>query len=185
MTIKTLVEFINKNKNKMLKAEQLQAALKKELEVKDYLSIKDKKQLIDNIINECILYDNGVFKFDEIEKYVVFTMRTIEAYTNIELSTDVEDDYDELCRTKLLGTVINLFQSEYDEIGVLLRMKCEYILNENSIEVQAGKFFNSILDKLDDFITVLNNQVSKIDIDKLPITEEDVGKLLNFINTQR
>ncbi len=184
MTIKALVEFVNKNKGKMIKAEQVQAALKKELAVKEYLSIKDKKQLIEDIVNECVLYDSGLFRFDEIEKYIVFTMRTIAAYTNIELSTDIEDDYDELCRTKLLGTVIDLFESEYNEIGMLLRMKCDYILEENNIEMQVGKFLNDISDKIDVLAAELNKQVSGFDISKLPIREEHVTKLLDFIKPQ-
>ena len=185
MTVQKLVEFVNNNKNKMLKADQLQVALKKELEVKEYLSIKDKKQLIEDIINDCILYDNGIFKFDEIEKYITFTMKAIESYTNIELSMDIEDDYDGLCRAKLLAPVIDLFQSEYEEIGLLLRMKCEYILNENNIEAQVGKFLNNISDKLDDFAVVLSNQVDKFDISKLPIQKEDIVKILDFIDTQK
>ena len=184
MTVRELAELVNNNKNKLLKPEQLQVMLKKELEVKDYLSIKDKKQLVEDIVNECVLWDNGVFKFDEIEKYVVFTMRTIAAYTNIELSTDIEDDYDELCRTKLLGTIIELFDTEYNEISLLLRMKCDYILNENSIEMQVGKFLNNISEKIDVFAEKLGNQVENFDISKLPIKEEYLTRLLDVINPQ-
>ena len=185
MTVRELVELANNSRNKLLKPEQLHVMLKKELEVKDYLSIKDKKQLVEDIVNECVLWDNGIFKFDEIEKYVVFTMRTIAAYTNIELSADIEDDYDELCRTKLLGTIVDLFEIEYNEVSLLLRMKCDYILNENSIEMQISKFLNNILEKLDIFADKLGSQVENFDISKLPIKEEDLTKLLSFINAQK
>lgn len=185
MTVRELVGLASNSKNKLLKPEQLQAMLKKELEVKEYLGIKDKKQLVENIVNECVLWDNGVFKFDEIEKYIVFTMRTIAAYTNIELSTDIEDDYDELCRTKLLGTIVGLFEAEYNEVSLLLRMKCDYILNENGIEMQVGKFLSNISGKLDIFAEKLSNQVENFDISKLPIKEEDLTQLLTFINTQK
>lgn len=185
MTIRELVEFISKNKNKMLKAEQLQAALKKELEIKEYLNIKDKKQLVDDIVNECILWDNGIFKFDDIEKYIVFTMKTIEAYTNIELSADIEDDYDLLCKSKLLPSIITCFEDEYSSVEVLLSMKCKNILDNNNIEAQVGKFLNGILDKVNDLAIALSNQVNSFDINKLPIKEEDLTKLLSFITTQK
>ena len=116
MKIFELVELMSKNKAKLLKPEQTQVFLKRELEVKEYLGIKDKKALVNDVVNECILYDDGVFKFDEIEKYMVFTMRTIAAYTNLELSDDIEEDYDALCEAKLLNSVIETFNGEYENV---------------------------------------------------------------------
>ena len=73
MKVQELVEFVGTSKNKMLRADQLQSLLQKHLEVKQYISIKEKKQLVDSIVNACILYEDGVFKFDDIEKYIVFS----------------------------------------------------------------------------------------------------------------
>ena len=185
MKIKELVETMNNPKNKMLNADQLQSVLAKELETKKYLSIKDKKQLVEDIVNECILYDNGVFKFDDIEKYIYFTMKTIDSYTNIELSEDVEEDYDVLCESGLLDLVINTFKKEYDDVSILLQMKCEYILSCNNVESQVGKFLNNILDKIDMFSGVLSNTVENFDISKLPIAKEDIAKVLEFVNSQK
>ena len=53
---------------------------------------------------------DGIFKFDDIDKYICFTMKTIAAYTNLELSDDMEEDYDELCRAKLLDIIIIFFR---------------------------------------------------------------------------
>ena len=64
MKINEFIEFATNGKNKMLKADQLQELICKTLDVKDYISVKDKKALIDSIVNNCIMYDNGVFKFD-------------------------------------------------------------------------------------------------------------------------
>lgn len=185
MTINEFVESMNKDKNKIQKAEQLQAFLKKKLEVKEYMSIKQKKELIEDIVNECVLFDNGIFKFDDIEKYVVFTMKVIEAYTNLELSDDIENDYDALCEANLLDAVISTFKKEYDDVNVLLQMKCEYILSNNNIEAQVGKFLSDILDKLDDFASVLNNKISDFDISKLPISKDELVKLMDFIDSHK
>ena len=92
MRIRELVDYMTNDKNQMLKPEQLQKLIQKELEVKPYLGIKEKKELVNSIIDECILYSNGIYKFDEIKKYTCFTMKTIEAYTNLELSDDIEED---------------------------------------------------------------------------------------------
>lgn len=183
MNVQELVTLLTNNKNKMLKGDQLQSMLQKELGVKKYLSIKDKKQLVEDIVNECILYEDGVYKFDDIEKYICFIMRTIEAYTNIELSDDIEDDYDMLCSAGILDVIIGTFKKEYDEVNILLQMKCEYILSENSIEAQVGKFLDSILSKVDDLVVALSNGVQNLD--KLPVEKEDLIKLLDFVNAHK
>lgn len=185
MTTKELITLMSDSKNKMLKTEQLEALLKKKLDVKEYMSIKEKKALVDNIVNECILYEDGIFKFDDIEKYICFTMRVIEAYTNIELSDDLEDEYDLLCESKMLESIINTFKKEYDDVNILLQMKCDYVLTNNTLAAQTGRFFNGILEKLDVLVDALSNKVDSFDFNNLPISSEDLGKLMQFINTQK
>ena len=153
MKINEFIDKMTQNKSKLLKAEQIQAFIKKELNIKEYLSIKDKKRLIDNIVNECILYEDGVFKFDDIDKYICFTMRTIAAYTDLELSDDIEGDYDALCESKLLNAVIETFTGEYENIKVLLQMKCDYI-----------------------------NKIDNFDLGQIPIEQNDLQKLLSLID---
>lgn len=185
MTTKNLVELMGKNKAKLLKAEQIQAFLKRGLEVKEYISIKQKKTLVQDIVNECILYDDGVFKFDDIEKYICFTMKTIAAYTNLELSDDIEEDYDLLCEAKLLESVINTFKKEYDDVNVLLQMKCDYVLSGNTIEAQLGRFLDGISDKLDVVLNTLSDKIGNFDMNKLPIDKGSLQKLMKFLNTQK
>ena len=182
MTIKNLVELMNTNKTKLLKPEQMQMFLKKELNVKEYMSIKAKKELVDNIVNECILYDDGVFKFDDIDKYIAFTMRTIAAYTNLELSEDIEEDYDALCEAKLLESIINTFKKECDDVNVLLQMKCDFILSGNTIEAQLGRFMDGISNKLDDVLEGLADKIGNFDLKSLPIDADSLKKLMSFMN---
>lgn len=185
MKIMELVELANNSKNKMLKADQLKQLIAKTIEVKKYLSIKEKRVLIDDIVNDCILYEDGVYKFDEIDKYIVFTMKTIAAYTNLELSDDIENDYDALCEAKLLNTVIETFNGEYENVNLLLQMKCEYILSGNTIEAQFGKFLTGTLDKVDVLVDVLSDKIKDFDSKNLPINMEDIGKLMEFVNSQK
>lgn len=185
MKVIELVELANSSKNKMLKGEQLQQFIAKTIEVKKYLSIKEKRVLIDDIINDCIIYEDGVYKFDDIDKYIAFTMKTIAAYTNLELSEDMENDYDELCEAKLLNTVIETFNGEYENVNLLLQMKCEYILSGNTIDAQFGKFLTGILNKVDVLVDTLSNKVEDFDLNKLPINMENIGKLMQFVNSQK
>lgn len=185
MKIKMLIELMSKNKTKLLKPEQIQLFLKRELEVKEYMSIKQKKELVEDIVNTCIMYDDGVFKFDDIEKYITFTMRTIATYTNLELSDDMEADYDLLCEAKLLDSVINTFKKEYDEVNVLLQMKCDYVLSSNTIEAQLGRFLDGVSEKLDGLVSVLSDKMGNFDINNLPFSGEDLQKLMKFIDMQK
>ena len=59
------------------KKKLLQRVIPKELEIKNYMSIKEKKELVNDIINECIDYEDGVFKIDEIDTYICFTLKII------------------------------------------------------------------------------------------------------------
>lgn len=182
MKITKLIEVMNNSKNKMLKADQMQSILAKELDVKKYLSIKDKKALVEEIVNECILYSDGIFKFNDIDKYICFTMKTIAAYTNLELSDDIEKDYDALCEAGLLNSVIDTFAGEYENIGMLLQMKCDYILSANSMESQTGRFLDGLLEKVDMLVSVMSDKVENFDMSQLPVSNEDLTKLLSFIN---
>lgn len=185
MKIREFIDFINNPKNKMLKGDQLQQVIAKTLEVKPYLSIKEKKNLIDNIVNHCILFEDGVFKFNEIDKYIAFTMMTIAAYTNLELSFGMEDDYDMLCEAKLLNAVIETFAGEYDNVKLLLAMQCDYILSNNNIEAQIGKMLTNILDKFDAFSNQLSAKLDGFSFDNLPIDMDSINKLMEFVNSQK
>lgn len=185
MTTREIITLMSDSKNKMLKAEQLQALLKKKLEVKEYISIKAKKSLVDAIVNECILYEDGIFKFNDIDKYICFTMRTIAAYTNLELSENLDEEYDLLCESKLLDSIISTFKKEYDDVNILLQMKCDYVLNNNTLEAQVGRFFDGILEKVDALVDALTNKVDDFDLNNLPINSEDLEKLMQLLNTQK
>lgn len=183
MKVNEFVEFMKQNASKMTKEEQIMAMVKKHLEPKDYLSIKAKRTLVDNIINECILYDNGVYKFDAIGKYVYFTMYTIAAYTNIELSEDVEDDFDMLSKEKLLPIVVGAIQKEYDDVNILLQMQCDYYLDNNSVEASVGRFADGVMDFLNDIGSVLTSNLNKLSDVKLD-ENIDFSKLLDFLNKE-
>lgn len=178
MKIREFVDYMKKNTNRTMKEDQVASLIKRVLEPKTYISIKDKKEIVDKIINRCIYYENGVFKFDGIERYVYFTMYTLAAYTNLELSEDIENDFDALSESKLLPAVICLIQQEFDDVNVFLQMQCDYILEGNSIEAQVGKFFDELLDKIDVVGNSLGKYLGNIDLGAL---FKDKDKILSFI----
>lgn len=179
MTIREFVDYMKKNTNRTMKEDQVASLIKRTIEPKAYMSVKDKKELVNKIVNQTIYYDNGIFKFNSIDRYIYFTMYTIEAYTNLELSADIEEDFDVLSESKLLPAVICLIQQEFDDVNVFLQMQCDYILSDNSIEAQLGKFLDSILEKLDGVGSVLSKYLKNINIDELLKSKDEILQFLN------
>lgn len=174
MKVQEFVDYMKNNTNKTTREDQVLSMVKKQLEAKSYLSIKEKRNLIDKIIDACVLYDNGIYSFDGISKYVYFTMYTIAAYTNLELGEDVEEDFDALSESKLLPVVLSMVQSEYDDINILLQMQCDSLLDNNSVEAQIGK----LCDKADDLLGGLEVKLKDF-VDK----GFDVKKILNILSS--
>ena len=81
---------MKKNINRTMKNEQILDLVQKQLEVKKYIPINEKKDLVDRIIEKCIYFENGTFRIDSIDSYVYFTMFTIDTYTNLEID-DIEN----------------------------------------------------------------------------------------------
>ena len=181
MKINEFAEYMKKNVNRTMKEDQVLSMVKKALNVKEYIGIQEKRELIDRIINACILYDNGVYRFDGIDKYVYFTMYTIAACTNIELSSNMDDDFDILSKEKLLPIVIGAIQREYDDVNIFLQMQCDAFLENNSVEASVGKLVEGIMDFLNNIESTLKTNFDKIQ--DLKIGENiDINKLLSRIN---
>lgn len=167
MKIREFVDCMKKNTNRTMKEDQVASLIKKTIEPKAYVGIKEKKEIIDRIINKTIYYENGIFKFDEIDRYMYFTMYTIDAYTNLELSENIVDDFDTLSESKLLPAIICLIQQEFDDVNLFLQMQCNYIMSDNSIEAQIGKFLTGLIEKLDDLGGGLSKRLEGINVDEL------------------
>lgn len=183
MKVNEFVEYMKKNTNQATREDQVLSMVKKQLVAKSYMSIKEKRNLIDEIIDSCILYEDGIYKFDSISKYVYFTMYTIAAYTSLELSDDIEEDFDVLSESRLLPVVLSIIQNEYDDVNILLQMQCDSLLENNSIEAQFGKLTNGILDFLNNSEVSLKSFVDKIPIEKINLTK--IFNALNITNTSQ
>ena len=181
MNINEFIEYMKKNTNRTMKEDQFMSVAKKALDVKKYIPIGEKKNLIDRIINQCIYYTDGVYKIDSIEKYVCFTMYIINAYTNLELSENIESDFDLLSESDLLPIVVGAIGKEYDDMNILLQLKCDDILVDNSVEAQCGKLCTYIVDSLDMLQDNIGTFADNLQIKKLFENKEDLIQILNTL----
>lgn len=178
MRVQEFIEYMGKNIARTMKEEQILAQVKKQLEIKDYISIKEKKELVDKIIYKSIYFEHGNYKIDQIDCYMYFTILTIDAYTNLEID-DIENCFDILSESGLISTVIGALGQEYNDVNTFLNMKCDEILQSNSIEMQAGKLFAGILEKVDDFEKALEEALSGLNLSK-----DSIAKIIKMIVQQ-
>lgn len=150
--------------------------IKKDLEIKSYLGIKAKRKLIEDIVDETVIYENGLLKFNGVEQYVVYTMRCIEAYTNLELSDDLEEDYDALCSCGLLAKILRTFDDEYQSVLSLLQMQCDYVLMDNSVTSKINVVLNSMTDTLNKIADGVEKKMNEIN-------PEDLQKVTELLST--
>lgn len=184
MKINEFLDVVNANKAKLYNKANKNALsdfIKQTLNIKSYISIKEKKQLVEDIVSETIIYENGLLKFNGIDQYIVYAMKCIEAYTDLELSNDIEDDYDELSKTGLLEAITSTFAEEYKTVLTLLQMQCDYILMDNSISSKVGVFLTSVSSIINKLANSLSNSVDNFDISKLNIDKKDIEKITEFL----
>lgn len=181
MKIEKFVEIMEANKGKIYSktnANAMSDFIKKTLEVKDYLPLQEKKDLISKIIDSSIIYENSMYKFDEIDKYVHLVMLSIAVYTNIELSDDIENDYDELCRSGLLTMIVDSFKDEYKSVMMLLDMQCNYILADNAIGAKIGAFIEGLSKNINSLADVLKTKVENMNFDMSDMDLNNIQSLL-------
>ena len=170
MKVQEFIEYMTTSVNRTMKDEQVLALAKKQLEVKKYLPINEKKELVDKIVAKCVYFENGTFRIDSIDLYMYFTMMTIDAYTNLEID-DVEICFDILSESGMMPVIIAAFGQEYQDVQTFLNMKRNEILENNSLEMQLGKFFYNVLDKVEDFVKDFIDTFNNLNINKDNIIE--------------
>lgn len=151
--------------------------IKKELEIKEYIPLNQKRSIAKTVLESCAHISDGVITIDSIQKYLLFTMAMLSAYTNLDPDDDVSisDTYDMFCSIQidngtLLDAIIKTFETEYTRCNDVLNMMTADLLAENNIEKQVGKFLTSIstkIDKLVDKLGDMNMDLSQLDIDKI------------------
>lgn len=157
--------------------------LKNIITVKNYLPFVEKQELIESVTESCKVVTNGYIQFDEMKKYIVFTTSVIQAYTDLEFSTNYDElieEYDMLCEHGLLNEIVELFSEEYNATLSMLSMKTDFILKSNSIECQITQFLYGLNNRLDMALGSLSSQVNMF---KESITEEDISKLTDLLKT--
>lgn len=154
--------------------------LKQTLEIKTYIPFRNKRAIVESIVDANIMNEDGIKKIDSINQYISFVMAMLIAHTSLEI-VDPFEDYDALAESKLLPQIIAIFQESYNECQLLLNLCVQNELEENNVNALVGKFLNGILGKIDVAEEFLKSTIGSIDIQEI-MKEENLVKLVGLLN---
>lgn len=186
----TIKEFVNAYKAKKFMntkqgMDERTEWIKKELEIREYISFDEKQAIVQTVLENCSHIRDGVVTIDSIQKYLLFTMAVISRYTNLDTDDDmsIPEAYDMLCSTKvddgtLLDAIIKTFEIEYSRCNDILNMMTVDLLAENNIEKQVGKFLTNMSDKINNLADGIVNKIGDFGMD---LSQLDIDKLMNMI----
>lgn len=171
-------EFINAAKENTTSIADLIAA-------KKYIPSTEKMHIAEQVADMSAEYERGFVKFNSYKKHLAFVFAVIEAHTNLRFADNWDDkmqEYDALCENELLDDVINTFIKDYYEALMVLNMRCDDMLAENSIEASVVKLTQGVVENLDVFVGSLSDKIEDLDIEKIIPKDLDLNKLIGLLN---
>lgn len=179
-------EFVEKRvTNSKINPDAVSDFIRSKLEIVEYLPFNVKRQVIDMVVAKAVIEEDGVKKVNSVEQFLSFFVSMIMVHTNLTFSEKPEEDYDALNKNGLIEPILSMFQKDYSEFEVLLKMAIADELADNNLNVIIGKFLNGVLGKLDGVGDMLKGFTENIDLSKLlgtNIKEEDVAKFIGLID---
>lgn len=155
--------------------------IRKELEVKEYVPFKTKREIAEMIVAQNIEVIDGIKKYDSISGYVSLVVASISAHTNLEWSSDPVADYDLLAESGLLPLVIAEFQGSHSELDIMLKMALEMELEDNKTNVLIGHFLDDVLKKIDGLSGALSGALGDFDLEEM-LSNENMAKIVGLLN---
>lgn len=159
--------------------------MEKELKVKKYLPIEEKKLIAQGIIYECTENVDGVIKVDSVQRYLSYVKYMILRHTNLEYT---QEDYDALCSTAcgdttLLNAIIECFGEDAKECSRILNLMMDDYMQQATMEYAVAKFLNNLGDIVENLADGFNKKIESMDLSTVIPKGMDANKLTNFLNT--
>ena len=152
------------------------------INVKEYLPVNEKREIIDLVLARCSEYEDGNVLLNGVELYIMFNIKFVEAYTDIEFTNNYYDDYDALTENGLLDMIINAALPEYNRMTEMLILQKEYVLAQNSLEAQVGRFLGDLSYQFGKFVDNIGEKVSGLNLEDMNVNQDDVNKIVQFVD---
>jgi hypothetical protein len=156
-------EFVKSN-GSYGKDKKKDSELKKELEMKFYIPIGDKINIVNSMADTLIVKnEEGYATYDGIARYIIFTTTVIKLYTNLEFDiesltavdnkielTHLCEQYDLLMENGWLFPILEMIGEDYKDFNSLLNMKWEERMNQlNSSEATINRVMGAMLNAIE------------------------------------
>lgn len=147
-----------------------------EVEIKKYLPILEKVNLVSSIVKGCIR-DNGVeFEIDHASKNVAYGLEIINSYTNIDVPNNSIEVFDTVKKSGLLDVVIgNIPHAEIVELYNMLENKLQ---EKRNIHQQKNKLENIVKSGIDRLILLMESFIGEDSaMDLIELSQKAVNEL--------
>jgi len=154
-----------------------------DLSIKKYLSLTEKKILIEKILDVCII-EGDIKRIDFTLKEFAYEYMLVNLYVGINIGTeDIVEIYDELKEKGIINKIItNIPESEIRFIDNVLQKEIEQIqLVDNSLVSAVSKQLSKLVEKLPDskeinkMIPKLSKQINNISPDSFKFLTDAIG----------
>lgn len=152
------------------------------IEIKKYLPIAQKLELVLSIYNSCVDEDNGLKIVNGNSKNIALVYFITKYYTNINLPKDIFEAYDILIETGLYNAIKNTIR---DEVIRVKEMLDEVIAYEDEKYYQENQFvyvvknllqelINKVpsLEEAKDFVEMVEKEISGFDPNKVKFIKD-------------
>lgn len=159
--------------------------LKNELKIKTYIPFMEKRRIAEMIVEQNIIEENGVKKYNSIDGYVALIIASIVAHTSLEFSDNPITDYDVLAESGLLVEILAEFETSHSEIDLMLHMIVDMELEYNDVGAILSRFLSKVSDELDGISGALKSNIENLDLQKIlgsNFKQEDLAKLFRLLD---
>ena len=152
------------------------------IEIKKYLPVSQKLELVLSVYNSCIDEDNGLKVVNGNSKEIALVYFITKYYVNVNLPKDIFEAYDILIESGLYNTIENVI---YDEVIRIENMLDEVIAYEDEKYYQENQFvyvvknllqelINKVpsLDEAKEFVEMAEKEIKNLDPSKLKFIQD-------------
>ncbi len=142
-----------------------------DINVKKELGLREVLSFVRTVVDTIIEYATGEFSYNR--KDYIIGIATLAFFTDLELPSDIEKQYDLVTRTNIVSMVVShINEKQYfhilDSVDEQLRFEEQKILTQSKIELQEyveqmKTEINELVDRYESMLTFMEKSFSGID----------------------
>lgn len=159
-----------------------------EIELKEYLPIEKKEEIVALVIYNAFKGDGDIQEYNKALAEIMFAYTVIREYTNVNVMNDPLEMYDNVKSSGLLDVIVGAIEeSEIKALKDLIESKRQEMVRIQELKGNLGYKLEGIIDLLGSKADVIMDTVKNFDGSKLDtltsfIPEKERTEMLNGVN---